>query len=159
MITTGPREGPGLTNSSIAHALKAGRLWTSRTALFSMKLVLIEDSEVIRRQMVRLLADVSGLSVIGQADNEEAALTLIRSTVPDVVLVDIGLAEGSGMKVLERARQIGYGGKLFVLSNRDPDFYEMLCARHGADAFYDKAHGLDRLVADLQAIADGIKGV
>lgn len=106
--------------------------------------------------MVRLLADVSGLSVIGQADNEEAALTLIRSTTPDVVLVDIGLAEGSGMKVLERARQIGFAGKLFVLSNRDPDFYEMLCARHGADAFYDKAHGLDRLVADLQATANAL---
>lgn len=122
-----------------------------------MKLVLIEDSEVVRKQMVRLLADVSGISLIGQADNEEDALTLIRSSSPDVVLVDIGLAEGSGMKVLERARQIGYAGKLFVLSSRDPDFYDMLCARHGGDAFYDKAHGLDRLLADLQTIADAAK--
>ncbi|SEL37363.1 Response regulator receiver domain-containing protein [Roseateles sp. YR242] len=119
-----------------------------------MKIVLVEDSEVIRKQLVRLLAEVSGVSVIGQADNEDAALELIRGTSPDVVLVDIGLAEGSGMRVLERARQIGFAGKLFVLSNRDPDFYEMLCARHGADAFYDKAHSLDRLVADLQTAAD-----
>ncbi|MBO9688548.1 response regulator [Roseateles chitosanitabidus] len=118
-----------------------------------MRVLLVEDSEFIRQQFLRLFDEVGFVTVVGYADREDDAVAAIATLQPDVVLVDLNLQGGSGMHVLSRARQEGYTGKLFVLSSRDPDFYRALCERHGADGFYDKAHEQGQLIADLKALA------
>ncbi|OWQ91481.1 hypothetical protein CDN99_10035 [Roseateles aquatilis] len=119
-----------------------------------MRVLLVEDSEYIRNQFVRLFADVPFVSVVGHAVSEDEAVDAIGTLSPDVVLVDLNLQTGSGMHVLRRARQAGFAGKLFVLSGRDPDFYQSLCERHGADGFYDKAHEQAKLLDDLRALSE-----
>lgn len=118
-----------------------------------MRVLLVEDSEFIRQQFLRLFDEVPGVTVVGYADREDDAVAAIAALKPDVALIDLNLQGGSGMHVLSRARKDGYTGKLFVLSSRDPDFYRALCERHGADGFYDKAHEQGQLLADLQALA------
>lgn len=118
-----------------------------------MRVLLVEDSEYIRAQFMRLFADVPYVSIVGHAVSEDEAVEAIATLEPAVVLVDLNLQVGSGMHVLSRARQAGFTGKLFVLSGRDPDFYQSLCERHGADGFYDKAHDQAKLLDDLKVLA------
>ncbi len=118
-----------------------------------MRVLLVEDSEFVRDQFLRLLEGLSFVEVVGYADSEEDAVQAIAVLKPEVVLVDLNLQVGSGMHVLRRARQGGYTGKLWVLSSRDPDFYRSLCEKHGADGFYDKAHEQLKLLDDLRVLA------
>ncbi|WP_343629851.1 response regulator [Roseateles sp.] len=118
-----------------------------------MRVLLVEDSEFIRQQFLRLFDELKFVTVVGYADREDDAVAAIAALKPDVVLVDLNLQGGSGMHVLSRARGEGYTGKLFVLSSRDPDFYRALCERHGADGFYDKAHEQGQLIEALKALA------
>ena len=118
-----------------------------------MRVLLVEDSEFVREQFLRLFEGLDFVEVVGYADSEEDAVQAISVLKPDVVLLDLNLQVGSGMHVLRRARAGGVVGKLWVLSSRDPDFYRSLCEKHGADGFYDKAHEQLQLLDDLRVLA------
>ncbi|MCX5724623.1 MAG: response regulator [Nitrospirae bacterium] len=72
-----------------------------------MNLVIVEDSELIQTQLLRLVSLHGGINVVGIADDEETAVSLIASSNPDAVLLDLVLEPGSGIHVLERIRKAG----------------------------------------------------
>jgi two-component system chemotaxis response regulator CheY len=80
------------------HAIRAGD-----QALMSLNLLVVDDSSVMRRMVIRSLA-VSGLQVGGlfQAENGAEALTLMRSAWVDIVLSDIHMPEMTGIELVER---------------------------------------------------------
>ncbi|MFG6429199.1 response regulator [Roseateles sp. LYH14W] len=114
-----------------------------------MNIFLVEDSASIRRLLVRRLDVMPGMRVVGEAAGQEQALGLIRWTAPDVVLLDLSLANGSGLSLLRELRRSGYTGRIAVLTSEDIDIYRRACMDAGADAFYDKASGLETLFGDL----------
>lgn len=121
-----------------------------------MKLVVVEDSALLRRLVVQRLEDEAGATVVGQAEGEMAALTTVQLTAPDAVVVDLNIASGSGLGLVSRLRANRYRGKLIVLSSNDRQTYEPLVLARGADRFYDKAHDMDRLVADIGSRAGSL---
>jgi diguanylate cyclase (GGDEF)-like protein len=120
-----------------------------------MNIFLVEDSPSIRRLLVRRLRQMSGMRVVGEAEGETQALALIRWTQPDMVMMDLSLSEGSGLHLLAELRRSGYRGHVAVLTSQDADTYRRICLDAGADAFYDKASGLETLFND---IADEMPG-
>lgn len=126
-----------------------------------MNIFLVEDSAAIRRLLLRRLDALSGVRVVGEACGERQALALIRWTQPDGVLLDLSLSNGSGLGTLAGLRTSGYKGWIAVLTSQDSEAYRDACLAAGADAFYDKASGLESLFEDLarrvpaQAEADG----
>ena len=82
-----------------------------------MKLVIVEDSELIRGHLLEMIAIEPRIQVIGVATEEEAAINLILTTRPDAVLLDLSLSPGSGVRVLSRVRATGYAGRVLVLVN------------------------------------------
>lgn len=119
----------------------------------AMNIFLVEDSASIRRLLVRRLDSMPGMRVVGEAGGERQALALIQWTQPDVVLMDLSLATGSGLSLLVQLRRAGYAGRIAVLTAQDVDAYRRACLDAGADAFYDKASGLETLFDDLAEYA------
>lgn len=115
----------------------------------AMDIFLVEDSAAIRRLLVRRLDAITGMRVVGEAAGERQALALIRWTQPDAVLLDLSLTHGSGLNLLTQLRAGGYEGRISVLTAQDVDAYRRACFVAGADAFYDKASGLETLFDDL----------
>lgn len=115
-----------------------------------MDIFLVEDSASIRRLLVRRLDAIPGMRVVGEAAGERQALALIRWTQPDAVLLDLTLAHGSGLSLVSQLRSGGYTGRISVLTAQDVDAYRRACLVAGADAFYDKASGLETLFDELQ---------
>lgn len=115
----------------------------------AMNIFLVEDSASIRRLLVRRLDAMPGMRVVGEAAGQTEALGLIRWTAPDVVLMDLSLASGSGLALLRELRRTGYAGRIAVLTSEAYDAYRRACMEAGADAFYDKASGLETLFGDL----------
>lgn len=116
-----------------------------------MNIAIIEDSELIRGQMLRLLSQNSRFKVIGAATEEEEAVNLILSTLPDTVLLDLSLAPGSGVQVLKRIREAGCGARVLVLSNYTGQSLRLACEALGANGFFDKNLELDACLAQLGA--------
>lgn len=119
----------------------------------AMNIFLVEDAVSIRRLIVRRLNALPGMRVVGEASGESQALALIRWTQPDVVLVDLSLASGSGLGVVGELRRTGFAGRIAVLTAQDLDAYRRASFDAGANAFYDKASGLELLFDDLVSLA------
>ncbi len=103
-----------------------------------MKIILVEDSELIRQELVRLLSREPRLQVVATIGEEEEAVQRILSEPVDLVLLDLNLAPGSGLNVLRRIRAAGSGARVLVLSNNlRPEIHDA-CIGAGANGCYDK---------------------
>ncbi len=117
-----------------------------------MNIFLVEDSQSIRRLLVRRIEALRGARIVGEANGQEQALALIPWLQPDMVLLDLSLASGSGLQVLARLRRGGFQGRVMVLTAQAMDAYRQACEDAGADGFYDKASGLETLFDDLDVL-------
>jgi DNA-binding NarL/FixJ family response regulator len=72
----------------------------------SVGVLVVDDSPVFRRGMARAVGLHAGLELVGEADGGEAALTAIERLRPDVVLLDLRMADLDGLEVLGRLRDL-----------------------------------------------------
>jgi DNA-binding NarL/FixJ family response regulator len=100
---------------------------------------IVEDSESVRERLARMLGDMEGVTVVGEAETPGEALEGILRTRPDSVLLDLSLLGGSGLDVLRRARPQTPGTVFIVLTNHTDAQYRRACMAAGADYFFDKS--------------------
>ncbi|WP_067065438.1 response regulator [Roseateles chitosanitabidus] len=121
-----------------------------------MKIVVVEDSLTVREAILERLGEEPFLTVVGQASSPAEALSTIALSRPDAVLLDLGLRDGThGIDVLQQLRTQGFAGYIFVLSASPYESAAFDCKARGANGFYDKGDGVERLIADLREIALG----
>lgn len=118
-----------------------------------MKIVVVEDSAVIRKHLVALLQAIPDVTVSGESESEQGALELIPRLAPDIVILDLNLSPGSGFNVLRGLRNSGNSVKVFVLTNQTHDQYRQTSMELGADGFYDKTIGLEDVLVRIKAMA------
>ena len=114
-----------------------------------MKIVVVEDSSLVLDNLIEILSSYPGLSVIGHARGEDEAYALILSSTPDVVLLDLELSPGSGIKLLKRIRAAGLLTRVLVFTNQPADPYQPICLEAGADAYFEKNGDLNDLLLRL----------
>ena len=66
-----------------------------------MRVLIVDDSEVLVQRLRTGLAEITGIEVVGHANNVADAAREIRKAKPDVVILDIRMPGGSGIDVLE----------------------------------------------------------
>ena len=103
-----------------------------------MNLVIVEDSELIRTELLGIIASQPRIRVIGVATEEETAVSLILTTGPDAVLLDLSLSPGSGIRVLSRIRSAGCAARVLVLTNNTDPALRKVCQGLGISGFFDK---------------------
>lgn len=104
-----------------------------------MNLVVVEDAPLIREQLLRLLAQEPRIHVQGTASTEDEAHALIRREQPQAIVLDLGLAQGNGVRLLERLRADGCEARVLVLTNNLGEPLRRRCAELGAAGYYDKS--------------------
>ena len=105
----------------------------------------VEDSAALCEHLRALLGELDGVRVVGQTGGAQEAIEAVRGLQPDVVLLDLRLAEGSGFDVLRALREDGNGARVIVLTNHGSDAYRRRALEAGADLFLDKSVDFDRL--------------
>ena len=122
-----------------------------------LRTYIVEDSPVIRENLIATLEEMVPVQVVGTAEDEaSAAQWLGRSDNHcDLVIIDIFLKSGSGLGVLEAARKGGRGGKVVVLSNYATPDMRRKCATLGADKVFDKSNEIDALISYCIRLAGG----
>ena len=115
----------------------------------------VEDSPVIRGNLIETLQELVPVSVVGWADTEAGASDWLARNPDgwDLMIIDIFLKQGSGLGVLRSCTQRPARSKLAVFSNyATPDMREK-CYELGADAVFDKSNEIDALVDYCLALA------
>ena len=113
-----------------------------------MNVVIVESSSTVRLQLQALLASEPRLHVVGEAADEPSAIQVIARTQPDVVLMDLALQPGSGLRVLRAVRQLGIDPDDMVSVGVNCSLQQLL--EHGF--FHADPHP-----GNLLAIADGAR--
>ena len=73
-----------------------------------MNVFIVEDAPKTRKELTDLLANEKGFAVVGEAGSVRDALVGIEATLPEAVLLDISLPDGSGVEVLKFVQQHGW---------------------------------------------------
>ena len=120
-----------------------------------MKVFLVEDSPVIRERLRSMIASIPNIELAGEADNEIDAVRGIYKVCPDVVILDLILAKGSGMEVLRRVKEQALSSLVIVLTNQGYSQYQKKCMGLGADYFMDKSRESGKLNELLASLAGG----
>ena len=125
-----------------------------------LRAFIVEDSPVIRENLVAALEEMAPIQVVGTADDEGSAVDwLSRSdNRADLVVVDIFLKSGSGLGVLKAAAGMTGDLKLVVLSNYATPDMRRKCLELGADRVFDKSNEIDALILYCCRLADGSTG-
>ncbi|MDX1375499.1 MAG: response regulator [Burkholderiales bacterium] len=125
-----------------------------------MRVFLVEDSPLVRERLQAMLAGIEGARAVGSAATAREAIDGIRAEHPDVVLLDLKLAEGSGLDVLRALRAQdapAESAAIYVLSNFAEAPYRRLAENLGAQDFFDKTTEFERMRDALASRAQGIR--
>ena len=110
-----------------------------------MKIFLVEDSLVARGQLAAMLATIPGAQIIGQAERAMPAIRDILTLRPDLVLLDVHLAEGSGFDVLNAVHVAAPEIDFCMLTSFSAHPYRELAESLGARAVFDKGSEFERV--------------
>ena len=120
-----------------------------------IRVLVADDHRIVRLGLSALLATENGIEVVGEAENGEAAVTLVRELNPDVVLLDLVMPEMDGVAATEAIRAIRPETKILILTSfsMSDDISRALAA--GASGAILKNASDDELIAAVKAVAVG----
>ncbi len=114
----------------------------------ALQALIVEDSPVIRENLIAALEEMTPLKVVATAADEAAALQLLSRREPpvDIAIVDIFLAKGSGLGVLRALQAQGSAIERVVLTNHATPAMRRECLALGASRVFDKSGEIDALI-------------
>ena len=116
-------------------------------SLPQIKVVIADDSLIVRERLTTMLVELAGVEVVGQAEDVATAINAIERLQPDVVILDIRMPGGSGIDVLRQIKRDGTGPMVIILTNYPYPGYRQRCLQAGADFFLDKSAEFDQIPA------------
>lgn len=119
------------------------------------RVVLVDASILVRHRLRRLIEEETTARVVGEAAGVSDGVPLILGERPDVVVLDLSLADGSGMDVLEQVRHRLPGCQMIVLTTHTGAEHRVACEALGANHVLEKNHSFDAIVGLLGGRANG----
>ena len=110
-----------------------------------LRVYLVEDSPAILERLEALLESVAGTCTVGRARRAAEAIEGILAERPDMVVLDLKLADGSGFDVLRAVHRAAPDVDVYMLTNFASEPYRRLAERLGARDFFDKTTEFERV--------------
>lgn len=120
-----------------------------------IRILVVDDHELFREGLVRLLATESDLYVVGQCGAVAEGLELLARLPVDLVLLDFRLADGRGNQFLESARRSGYCGKILMVTGRMTGEESLNALQHGASGIFLKHSSPSALIKAIRLVLGG----
>ncbi|HZL99788.1 MAG TPA: response regulator transcription factor [Planctomycetota bacterium] len=120
-----------------------------------IRVILVDDHEVVRQGLAQLLGDGAGICVVGQAGTGQAALEVAASTPADVLVLDYSLPDHTGAKVTTQLRRDGSPLRIVILTVHDNVHYVLRAMDAGADGFVVKSDSVEELLRAIRRVHSG----
>jgi DNA-binding NarL/FixJ family response regulator len=121
----------------------------------SIRVLVVDDQELVRAGFVKLLEHEPHLAVVGEAGDGLAAVDAAARTRPDVVLMDIRMPAMDGIEATRHIRARPDAPRVLILTTYDLDEYVFEALKAGASGFLLKDAPSDQLIAGIGVIATG----
>jgi len=123
------------------------------TTAQATRVYLVEDSPLIRERLFDLLVEIDGVAIAGAADSEAPAIADLLRERPDIAILDLHLAAGSGLNVLRTVHSRAPEIKFIVLSGLSTPQYRYTCLNSGASHFFDKSSEMPQVRSLISKLA------
>ena len=117
--------------------------------------VIIEDDPRYRSLLAHVILSAPDMALLGVADDLESGRTLMRSTRPDVVLIDLGLPSGSGIELIRLAADQLPAANVMVISMFGDEAHVLEAIESGATGYLLKDARNDELADQIRALHAG----
>lgn len=115
----------------------------------------VDDHEIVRRGLIEMIDMASGLTVVGEAATAAEAIARIEATIPDVVVLDVRLPDGSGVDVCREVRSRHPEVAVLMLTSFTDERAEFEAVLAGAAGYSLKDIRSDALIESIRAVAAG----
>ena len=120
-----------------------------------MKIMIVDDHALFRDGLVAMLRSQPDLKVVAEAGSVQEAIKEAKKHHPDLILLDLGLPDGSGLTVLHRVLAESPATKICVLTVHEDSNILLNALRMGAKGFLHKNLTISQLVNSIHAIERG----
>jgi len=112
-----------------------------------MRILIADDSVVVRERLINLLTELEGVEIIGQAEDAMEARGLAEKLKPDLAILDLRMPKGSGADVLFDLKRLVPTPTVIMLTNYPHAENRKKCMEGGADFFLDKSTEFQKVVS------------
>jgi DNA-binding NarL/FixJ family response regulator len=113
---------------------------------------IVENSKMFSSWIESELKKIESLNLIGIAQDMKLGLNSILEMNPQIIILDLFLDEGSGLRILQTIREHGLPIKIIVFTNYT--FYKAECEKLGSDYFFDKSKEFDEMVSTVKLLSE-----
>jgi len=125
-----------------------------------IRVILIEDHDLTRVGIRAALQQREGFEVIGDARDAKSGLRLLKTSHPDVAIVDIGLPDSTGIDLTQQFKQAQSAGespntRILIMTMQDSEDTVLAAFAAGADSYCMKDASIDKLAQAIETTASG----
>lgn len=120
-----------------------------------INVLLVDDHELVRTGIRKILDEVKGIKVIGEAKTGEEAVLYCRKNEPDVVLMDMNMPGIGGLEATKKIIRYTPDIKIIVLTVHTEDPFPTKVMQIGASGYLTKGAGPDEMVNAIRAVNSG----
>ncbi len=119
------------------------------------RILIVDDHPLVRTGFAQLIGDCPDLEVCGEAGDMAEALKQIEATSPDLAIIDLSLAGGSGLDLIERIKSRHGDILMLVASMHDETLYAERVLAAGARGYINKQEAQDRIIQAIRHVLSG----
>ncbi|NWN90663.1 UvrY/SirA/GacA family response regulator transcription factor [Marinobacter adhaerens] len=120
-----------------------------------IRVLVVDDHELVRSGITRMLADNPDIDVVGQCSSGEDAIDFVRNERPDIVLMDIRMPGIGGLEATRRILRIDDSIRVIVVTVCDDDPYPVRVMQTGASAYITKGADICEMVRAIRMAHSG----
>ena len=119
------------------------------------RILIVDDHPLVRTGFAQLIGDCPDLEVCAEAGDMAEALEQIDKTNPDLAIIDLSLAGGSGLDLIERIKARNKELLMLVASMHDEALYAERVLAAGARGYINKQEAQDRIIQAIRTVLSG----
>ncbi|MFB2828768.1 UvrY/SirA/GacA family response regulator transcription factor [Aeromonas jandaei] len=116
---------------------------------------LVDDHELVRTGIRRILEDVRGIKVVGEAQSGETAVSFCRQHHPDVILMDMNMPGIGGLEATRKILRIRPDVRIIVLTIHSENPFPTKVMQAGAAGYLTKGAGPDEMIQAIRLVHSG----
>lgn len=120
-----------------------------------INVLVVDDHDLVRTGIRRMLADVPGISVIGEAASGEEALQLARDLQPHVVLMDVRMPGIGGLEATRKLNRSQPQVRVIAVTACDEDPFPTRLLQAGASGYLTKGAALEEMIKAIRQVFAG----
>ncbi|MFN0186738.1 MAG: response regulator [Aquabacterium sp.] len=120
-----------------------------------IRIAIVDDHAMVRAGLRQFFAEQIDFSVVAEAASGREAVDIVRGGEVDVIVLDIGMPDQSGVDALAAIRARAPALPVLILSGYPEEHYATTLLRHGANGYLNKSCDPDELVRAIRTVARG----